>query len=181
LWSPGDAPTHIWKGERRSPQQSPRFMIHTSRTACWPEIRIDNHGLASSLVWQKSEDWSLMQSAAGLDQRGWVELMLALRRGIAGMLGLWHSTLAILSKLRRIAKQTLHRAHPGCDLPRRLPRAPCVPSRIVLDRSALNSPTNRATRPAIAKKTIESRQANRPISPWRAEAFHPVAAELACV
>ena len=28
-----------------------------------------------------------MQSAAGLDQRGWVELMLALRRGIAGMLG----------------------------------------------------------------------------------------------
>ena len=27
-----------------------------------------------------------MQSAAGLDQRGWVELMLALRRGIAGML-----------------------------------------------------------------------------------------------
>ena len=93
----------------------------------------------------------------------------------------WHSTLAILSKLRRIASQTLHRAHPGCDLPRRLPRAPCVPSRIVLERSALNSPTNRATRPAIAKKTIESRQANRPISPWRAVAFHPVAAELACV
>ena len=89
----------------------------------------------------------------------------------------WHSTLAILSKLRRIASQTLHRAHPGCDLPRRLPRAPCVPSRIVLERSALNSPTNRATRPAIAKKTIESRQANRPISPWRAVAFHPVAAE----
>ena len=27
-----------------------------------------------------------MQSAAGLDQRGWVELMLALRRGIACML-----------------------------------------------------------------------------------------------
>jgi hypothetical protein len=34
--------------------------------------------------------------------------MLALRLGIAGMLGLWHSTLAILSKLRRIASQTLH-------------------------------------------------------------------------
>jgi hypothetical protein len=71
----------------------------------------------------------------------------------------WHSTLAILSKLRRIASQTLHRAHPDCDLPRRLPRAPCVPSRIVLERRALNSPTNRATRPAIAKKTIE-RQAS---------------------
>ena len=28
----------------------------------------------------------MMQSAAGLDQRGWVELMLALRRGIACML-----------------------------------------------------------------------------------------------
>jgi hypothetical protein len=93
----------------------------------------------------------------------------------------WHSTFAILSKLRRIASQTLHRAHPGCDLPRRLPRASCVPSRIVLERSALHSPTNRATRPAIAKKTIESRQANRPFSPWRAMAFHPVAAELACV
>ena len=48
---------------------------------------MDNHGLASTMVWQKSEVWSLMQSAAGLDQRGWVELMLALRRGIAGMLG----------------------------------------------------------------------------------------------
>jgi len=36
-------------------------------------------------------------------------------------------------------------------------------------------------RPAIAKKTIESKHANRPISPWRAVAFHPVAAELACV
>jgi hypothetical protein len=79
----------------------------------------------------------------------------------------WHSTLAILSKLRRIASQTLHRAHSGCDLPRRLPRAPCVPSCIVLERSALNNPTKRATRPAIAKKTIE-RQANRPFSPWRA-------------
>ena len=89
--------------------------------------------------------------------------------------------LAILSKLKRIASQTLHRAHPGCDLPRRLPRAPCVPSRIVQERSALNSPINRMTRPAIAKKTIESRRANRPISPWRAVAFHPVAAELACV
>jgi hypothetical protein len=72
----------------------------------------------------------------------------------------WHSTLAILSKLRRIARQTLHRAHSGCGLPRRLPRAPCVPPRIVLERSALNSPTNRATSQAIAKKTIESRQAN---------------------
>jgi hypothetical protein len=69
---------------------------------------MDNHGLASTMVWQKSEVWSLMQSAAGLDQRGWVELMLALRRGIAGMLGLWHSTLAILSKLRRITSRILH-------------------------------------------------------------------------
>ena len=93
----------------------------------------------------------------------------------------WHSRIAILLKLRRITSQTLHRAHPGCDLPRRLPRASCVPSRIVLERSALHSPTNRATRPAIAKKTIESRQANRPFSPWRAVALHPVAAELACV
>jgi hypothetical protein len=80
--------------------------------------------------------------------------------GGGDLLPSWHSTLAILSKLRRIASQTLHRAHPGCDLPRRLPRAPCVPSRIVLERSALNSPTNRATRPAIAKKTIESKHAN---------------------
>ena len=37
------------------------------------------------------------------------------------------------------------------------------------------------TRPAIAKKTIESRRANRPFSPRRAVAFHPVAAELASV
>ena len=158
-------------------------MIHTSRTACWPEIRMDNHGLASALllVWQKSEVWSLMHNEAEKIQL--VELMLAPRRGTAGMLArggaggwAWHSTLTILSKLRRIASQTLHRAHPGCGLPRRLPRAPCVPSRIVLERSALSSPTNLATRPAIAKKAIE-RQANRPISPWRAVAFHPVAAE----
>jgi hypothetical protein len=47
----------------------------------------------------------------------------------------------------------------------------------VLERSALNSPTNRATRPAIAKKAIESRQAKRPFSPRREVAFHPVAAE----
>jgi hypothetical protein len=51
----------------------------------------------------------------------------------------------------------------------------------VLERSALNSPTNRVTSPDIAKKTVESRQASRPISPWRAMAFHPVSAELACV
>jgi hypothetical protein len=52
----------------------------------------------------------------------------------------------------------------------------------VLESDTLNSPTNRTTTPAIAKKTIakktiESRQANLPISPWRAMAFHPVAAE----
>jgi hypothetical protein len=67
----------------------------------------------------------------------------------------WHSTLAILSKLRRIASQTLHgAAHPGCDLPRRLSLAPCVPSRIVHERSVLHSLTNRTMRLAIAKKTI---------------------------
>ena len=83
--------------------------------------------------------------------------------------------------IRRKDNQTLHRAYPGCDLPRGLPRAPCVPSRIVLESSALRSPTNRMTRPAIAKTTIESRQANRPISPSRAVVFRPEAAELACV
>ena len=151
---------------------------------------MDNHGFACVSVWHKSPPvnmiWSLMQNEAGLACAS--ELMLALRRGIAGMLArggasgwLWHSTLAILSKLRRITSQTLHRAYPGCDLPRRLPRAPCVPSRIVLERSALCSPTNRTMRPANAKKTIESRQANRPISPSRAVVFRPVAAELACV
>ena len=56
----------------------------------------------------------------------------------------------------------------SCDLSRGLPRAPCVLSRIVQDSRALNSPTNRTTSPAIAKKTIESRHASRPISPWRA-------------
>jgi hypothetical protein len=92
----------------------------------------------------------------------------------------WLSTLVIMVKLMRIAIQTLHSAYPGCEIPRELPCAPRVPSRIVLERRALNSPTNRATRPAIAKKTVESsRQASRPISPWRAVAFHPVSAELA--
>ena len=68
----------------------------------------------------------------------------------------------------------------SCDLSRGLPRAPCVLSRIVQDSRALNSPTNRTTSPAIAKKTIESRNASRPISPWRAVAFHPGSAVLAC-
>jgi hypothetical protein len=47
---------------------------------------MDNHGLASSLVWQKSEARSLMQSEAGHAPPQHAELMLALRRGIAGML-----------------------------------------------------------------------------------------------
>ena len=68
---------------------------------------MDNHGLASSLVWQKSEVWSLMQNEAGKAPPQQAELMLALRLGIAGMLGLWHLTLAIVLKLRRITSQTL--------------------------------------------------------------------------
>jgi hypothetical protein len=67
-------------------------MIHTSRTACWPEIRIDNHGLATPWSeWHKSatvgEIWPLMQDEAGNAPPQQVELMLALRLGIAGMLG----------------------------------------------------------------------------------------------
>ena len=59
--------------------------------------------------------------------------MLALRRGIAGMLarggaggseggsgggdgGVWHSTLAIPLKLKRMTSQTLQGAPPGCDI-----------------------------------------------------------------
>jgi hypothetical protein len=49
-----------------------------------------------------------MQSEAGKAPSQQAELMLALRRGIAGMLGLWHSTLAIVLKLRRITSQSLH-------------------------------------------------------------------------
>ena len=40
-----------------------------------------------------------------------------------------------------------------------LPLAPCIPTRIVLHSCARNSPIDRTTRPAVAKKTpIERRQ-----------------------
>jgi len=52
---------------------------------------MDNHGLACVSVWHKSACvnmiWSLMQDEAGWQPPHVAELMLALRRGIAGMLG----------------------------------------------------------------------------------------------
>jgi hypothetical protein len=73
---------------------------------------MDNHGLACVSVWHKSatmgEIWPFMQDEAGNAPPQQAELMLALRLGIAGMLGLWHLTLAIVLKLRRITSQTLH-------------------------------------------------------------------------
>lgn len=43
----------------------------------------------------------------------------------------WHSTLAMLLKLRRnISQALLQGAPPGCDSPRKIPLAPCIPPRI---------------------------------------------------
>lgn len=42
----------------------------------------------------------------------------------------WHSTLAMLLKLRRNISQALPGAPPGCDSPRKIPLAPCIPPRI---------------------------------------------------
>ena len=41
--------------------------------------------------------------------------------------GVWHSTLAIMLKLRRSINQTLQGAPPSCESPRILPLALCVP------------------------------------------------------
>ena len=68
--------------------------------------------------------------------------------------GVWHSTLAIPLKLKRMTSQTLQGAPPGCDSPRMLPLASCIPSRIVLHSSTRNSPM-----PGTKEPTIR---------PWRA-------------
>ena len=79
--------------------------------------------------------------------------------GDGGDGGVWHSMLAILLKLRSTTSQNLQGAPPGCDSPRMPPLASCTPSRIVLHSCARNSPIDRTTRPAVAKKTpIERRQ-----------------------
>ncbi len=74
--------------------------------------------------------------------------------------GVWLSTLAIPLKLRRIiSPRMLQGAPPGCDSPRMLPSAPCIPSRTVLRSRARNNQVDRAARPAVVKKTpIESRK-----------------------
>ena len=74
--------------------------------------------------------------------------------------GVWLSTLAIPLKLRRIiSPRMLQGAPPGCDSPRMLPLAPCIPSRIVQRSSARNKPIDRTARPAVVNKTpIESRK-----------------------
>jgi hypothetical protein len=63
-------------------------------------------------------------------------------------------------KLRRITSpRMLQGALPGCDSPRMLPLAPCIPSRIVLHSSARYKPIDRTARPAVVNKTpIESRK-----------------------
>ena len=68
---------------------------------------------------------------------------------VGGDGGVWHSTLAIPLKLKRMTSQTLQGAPPGCDSSRMLPLLSCIPSRIVLHSSTRNSPmpgTRRARR-----------------------------------
>ena len=74
--------------QRRAMLSSSCFSDHASQRAAIPRSRDGSATVASKTAPSAAE--------AGNAPPQQAELMLALRLGIAGMLGLWHSTLAIL-------------------------------------------------------------------------------------
>ena len=77
----------------------------------------------------------------------------------------WHSTLAMLLKLRINISQTLQGEPPGRDSPRKIPLASCIPPRIVLHGDAPKS----LSLPVVARAAVIASSPAHGPTEWRWE------------